>query len=235
MHGGAVAPAGALGLSLIRTGKTNPVPRGWPHRPATAADVLEHGAPQRGLSAEVNAWRLRNLPHLWRGYRRVALARTLRLPHFYGQLWLTLIRADGEPVELGLASMRVVTTAGVNFLVDALQGTVEPEILKYHGIGTGTNAEASADTALQTELTTQYTSDNTRATGSLTEGASANIFRTVGTNTVDATVAITEHGILSQAATGGGTLLDRTVFSAVNMVSADSLQSTYDLTLAAGS
>jgi len=235
MYGGAVAPAGALSLQLIRQSKVNPVPQPWPHRPATWADVLEYGSPQRGLPAEVNAWRLRNLPHLWRGWRRVALARSLRLPHFYGQLWLTLIRADGEPVELGLASMRVVTTAGVNFLVDALQGTVEPEILKYHGIGTGTNAEASGDTALQTELTTQYSSDNTRATGSLTEGASANIFRTVGTNTVDATVAITEHGILSQAATGGGTLLDRTVFSAVNMVSADSLQSTYDLTLTAGS
>lgn len=235
MNSGIVAPTGALGLQLVRHGRVHAVPQAWPHRPATAADVLEHGSPQRGLPAEVNAWRLRNLPHLWRGYRRVALARTLRLPHFYGQLWLTLIRADGEPVELGLASMRVVTTAGVNFIVDSFQGTVEPEILKYHGIGTGTNAEASGDTALQTELTTQYSSDNTRATGSLTEGASANIFRTVGTNTVDATVAITEHGILSQAATGGGTLLDRTVFSAVNMVSADSLQSTYDLTLTAGS
>lgn len=235
MNGGIVAPSGALGLKLVRRGRPNPVPQDWPHRPATMADILEHGAPQRGLPAEVNAWRLRNLPHLWRGWRRVALARSLRLPHFYGQLWLTLIRADGEPVELGLASMRVVTTAGVNFIVDAFQGTVEPEILKYHGVGTGTNSEASADTALQTECTTALNPDSTRATGSLTEGASANIFRTVGTVTFDASAAVTEHGIFSQAATGGGTLLDRSVFSAVNVVSADSIQSTYDLTLTAGS
>lgn len=235
MHGGAVAPAGTLGLALIRRGKTNPVPRDWPLRPAEFDDVLWHGMPQRGLPAEVNAWRLRNLPHLWRGWRRVALARSLRLPHFYGQLWLTLIRGDGEPVELGLASMRVVTTAGVNYIVDAFQNSVELENLKYHGIGTGTTAEASSDTALVTETTTGLNPDSTRATGSLTEGASANIFRTVGTNTVDATLAITEHGIFSQAATGGGTLLDRSVFSAVNMVSGDSLQTTYDLTLTAGS
>lgn len=235
MHGGTVAPAGALGLQLVRRGKPNPVSQSWPHRPVTMADILEYGSPQRGLPSEVNAWRLRNIPHLWRGLRRITAARALNLPHFYGQLWLTLIRADGTPVDLGLASMRVVTTAGVNFIVDAFQGTVEPEILKYHGIGTGNTAEASADTALVTELTTQYNPDSTRATGSLTEGASANIFRTVGTNTVDATVAIVEHGILSQAATGGGTLLDRTVFSTVNMVSGDSLQSTYDLTFTAGS
>lgn len=235
MNAGAVAPSGTLGLALIRRGKVSPVPRAWPHRPVALGDVLEYGMPQRGLPAEVNAWRLRNLPHLWRGWRRISMARALGLPHFYGQLWLTLIRADGTPVELGLASMRVVTTAGVNFLVDALQGTVEPEILKYHGIGTGGTAEASADTALVTEITTGLNPDSTRATGSLTEGASANIFRTVGTNTVDATVAVTEHGIFSQAATGGGTLLDRSLFSAVNMVSADSLQTTYDFTITAGS
>lgn len=232
---GTVAPSGTLGLELIRRGVAHPVPRAWPARAADVWDVLKHGVPQRGLPAEVNAWRLRNLPHLWRGWRRVALARSLRLPHFYGQLWITVIRANGEPVELGLASLRVVTTAGVGFIVDAFQNLTELENLKYHGCGTGTTAEASSDTALVTESTTALNPDSTRATGSLTEGASANIFRTVGTATFDASAAITEHGIFSQAATGGGTLLDRSVFSAVNVVSGDSIQFTYDLTLTAGS
>lgn len=140
-----------------------------------------------------------------------------------------------ERAFLGLASLRVVTTAGVGFFVDAFQNSVELEIMRYHGLGTGTNAEAVGDTALQTELTTQYNPDSTRATGSLTEGASANIYRTVGTNTFDASAAITEHGILSQAATGGGVLLDRSVFSVVNVASGDSIQSTYDHTQTAGS
>lgn len=143
----------------------------------------------------------------------------------------------GDIWDLGLLGTRVVTTAGVNYLVDALQNLTEPENFKYHGIGTGTGAEASGDTALGTELTTEYNPDNTRATGTLTEGASANIFRTVGTNTIDSgTPAVIEHGIFTQAATGGGTLLDRTKFGAsVGMVANDSLQTTYELTLTAGS
>jgi hypothetical protein len=50
----------------------------------------------------------------------------------------------------------------------------------------------------------------------------------------DATAAITEHGLFSQAATGGGTLWDRTVFSAINVVSGDSIQFAYSLTVSAG-
>lgn len=134
--------------------------------------------------------------------------------------------------DLGVVSRKVVTTAGVNYLVDALQNLVEPENLKYHGLGTGTNAEAVGDTALQTELTTQYNPDNTRATGTTVEGASANIFRTVGTNTVDAAAAVTEHGVFS--ASSGGTLLDRSMFSVVNLASSDSLTSTFELSLSAG-
>lgn len=150
----------------------------------------------------------------------------LRLRHF---------GVDGKLIEdYGLVCERVVTTAGVNFIVDAFQNSVEVETMKYHGIGTGTNAEAVGDTGLQTELTTQYSTDNTRATGSQTEN-SANVYRTVGTNQVDASVAITEHGIFTQAATGGGTLLDRSVFSAVNLTSGESLESTYDITFTAGS
>lgn len=125
----------------------------------------------------------------------------------------------------------VVTTVGKGFIVDAWQNIVELENMKFHGVGTGTNAAAAGDTALQTELTTQYNPDSTRATGSLTEGASANIFRTVGTNTVDASVAITEWGLFTQAATGGGTMFSRVVFSAINLSSGDSLQTTYDLTV----
>jgi hypothetical protein len=151
-----------------------------------------------------------------------------------GRLYLSVIRANGDIEHLGLVCTKVVTTAGVGFLVDAWQNLVEPEIMKYHGFGTGTNAEAAADTALQTECTTALNPDSTRATGTLTEGASGNIFRSVGTALFDASAAVTEHGLLSQAATGGGTLWDRSVFSAVNVASGDSIQATYDATFPSG-
>lgn len=135
----------------------------------------------------------------------------------------------------GIVSHRLVTTAGVGFLVDSWQNILEPEIMKYHAIGTGSTAEATGDTALVTELTTQYNPDNTRATGSLTEGAGANIFRSVGTNTVDASATIAEHGLLSQAATGGGTLWDRSVLSPTSgLGNGDALQTTYDMQATAG-
>ena len=138
--------------------------------------------------------------------------------------------------DYGIVGRRVVTTAGVNFIVDAFQNTVEVENLKFHGYGTGGTAEAAGDTALVTELTTQYATDNTRPTGTTTEGASANIYRTVGTLDPDAAVAITEHGVFSQAATGGGTLLDRTLFSVINVAAAgDTLETTYEIQFVAGS
>ena len=221
------APTGTVGLTVIRS----------PLRSAPPDDLREareHGLPRRGLPDEVNEWRAANVVNLWRGFRRVWLARKLHIPTLYGVLRLTKIGFDGEQTFLGLASLRVVTNTGAGFLTDAIQNLVEPELLKFHGIGTGTNAEAAADTALQTELTTQYAPDNTRATGTLAEFA-ANVFQTVATNTVDASVSITEHGIFTQAATGGGVLLDRSVFTASALASGEGLQTDYRLTIAAGS
>jgi hypothetical protein len=140
----------------------------------------------------------------------------------------------GRVVDYGTLSTRVVTDAGVAYIVDAFQNLTELENFKYHGYGTGTTAEAASQTGLITELTTQYAVDNTRVTGSQTEGA-ANIYRSVATLSPDTggTIAITEHGLFSAAS--GTTLLDRSVFSAINVAAgADSLQTTYDLTVASG-
>lgn len=233
--GGITRPGGELGLRVIRAefDQLAALSR-YPATELSAREIAHWGLPRPGLSLEVNRWRAANARHLWRGVRRVAVARALHLSNLYGSLYLTHVKADGRVVELGLASMRVVTTAGVNYIVSAFQNTTEPENLKFHGIGTGATAEAAADTALVTESTTALNPDNTRATGTTTQGGSANIYRTVGTITVDAAVACTEHGVFSAAATGGGTLLDRSVFSVVNLASGDSLAATYDLTFTAG-
>jgi hypothetical protein len=238
MHEGSVAPAGDLGLRLIRNAQLSPPPIiDWPANTDPKV-VREHGLPRPGLSDEVNLWRARNIPNLWRGLRRVKLAKALGIPFPYGALYLTKITGDGKVIPYGLASLRVVTTVGVNYIVDAFQNTVELEEMKYHGYGTGGAAEATANTALTTELTTEYVSNSIRPTGTTTEGASANIYRTVATLSPDSggTIAITEHGIFSDVDVGQGVLLDRSLFSAVNLVAgADSLQTTYELTFPAGS
>lgn len=228
---GTVSLNGALTMKVLRKGSMSQVPFGK----LSLWEMLWHGLPRPGLSREVFVWRLWNIPNFLRGYWKLSVARLFKIGHFYGQVSLVLIKANGQVIDYGLASLRVVTDVGVAFIVDAFQNIVELEIMKFHGYGTGGTAESAAQTALVTELTTQYATDNVRPTGTTIEGATANIYRTVGTLSPDATVAITEHGVFSQAATGGGVMIDRSLFSVVNLVSGDSLQSTYDLTFTSGS
>jgi hypothetical protein len=206
-----------------------------PERPLTIREMLAEALPVRGLTDEARAFRRANTRHYLRSLRKVAVAKMIGAPVVYGSLYLTIIRADGEIVPLGLVGHKVVTTAGVTKIVDFLRAndTTTGTNFKFHGIGTGSTAEAAADTALVTELTTEYTPDNTRPTGSQTNNG-ATVYRTVGTVTVDATpgAAIREHGVFSAAS--AGTLLDRTVFAAITLSSGDSIAATYDLTVSAG-
>jgi hypothetical protein len=143
-----------------------------------------------------------------------------------GRLYATKV-SNGKREDLGLICTKVVTDAGVQYLVDAFQGLGQlASNFKYHGSGTGTSAESAAQTALVTEVAS-------RATGTQTEGASANIYRTVGSITYAGTFAIVEHGIFSAAAVG--TMLDRSLFAAINVSSSDIIEFTYELTLPSGS
>jgi hypothetical protein len=141
-------------------------------------------------------------------------------------------------IDYGNLSHHVVTDAGVTYMRDDFNnasGGADISIFNFHGMGTGANAEATGDTALQTESTTALNPDSTRATGTRSVPAS-NQFRSVGTLTVDADTAVTEHGLFTVSGTGSGTLWDRSKFTAINLVGAsgDSIQFTYTLTLTSG-
>lgn len=120
-----------------------------------------------------------------------------------------------------------VTDAFVNFVVDQLQteSTIFGDF-KYHEMGLGFTAEAAGDTALET------TTAIARATGTQTEGSSANIYKSVGTITADTTEAIREHGLFN--ASSGVTLMDRTVFAAINVVSGNQIEFTFEITFSSG-
>lgn len=143
-----------------------------------------------------------------------------------GKVEATLIKADGTKIHYGVLSRRVVTDAFVAFVVDQLQ--TETSVFgdfKFHDSGVGATAEAAGDTGIQT------TDGESRATGTQTESA-ANAYRSVGTIAYTTTKAITEHGLFNDVS--AGTLMDRSVFSAINVVNGDSIQFTYTLTLTAG-
>jgi hypothetical protein len=220
--------SGKRQFTVTRSGGAPSQPGFW--------SVVKQGLPFSAPNQEIAKYRLRNLLNLWRGFWKICVAKTLRIPTFYGAIYATVLRADGKVENYGLVSLRVVTDTGVAYVVDAFQNSVEAENMKYHGFGTGTTAEAASQTALVTELTTEYSTNSTRPTGSQTEGATANVYRTVATLTPDSAVAITEHGIFSQAATGGGVMFDRSVFSAINLNgTGDSLQIQYDGSFPSGS
>ena len=191
-------------------------------------------APQAPLS-----WRIRNTArwgYIW-GIIAVWLARGLTaltgIPTITSELAVQVLRRDGQRINYGVVSRRVVTNNGVAFIVDAWQNSVELENMKYHGCGTGTTAEAAADSALVTESTTALNPDSTRATGTQTEPAS-NQLTSTGVVTFDNSAAITEHGLFSAATTGTGVLFDRSVFSAINVVSGDSISFAYTVSFSSG-
>lgn len=238
------APSGTLRITHIPAPPVRPPIR-------TVDDALHYGGGPRGLGVKMPGflrgtalrrrmeWQESNADNFVRSLAAQAAVEDARRGgalSVVGHLWLATVDREGHQQDLGLAGCRVVTTAGVNFIVDAFQNLVELENMKFHGVGTGTTAESSGQTALVTELTTQYSSANTRPTGSLGElSGNANVYETAATITVSATVALTEHAIFSQASNAGGTMLDRTLFSAVNLASGESLQATYDFTITAGS
>lgn len=197
-------------------------------------------AVQKRVRPVAFGWKLRNwIMNRWRELPALAvyrlLGRVFSLVYIESALYLKVVHADGTVTDFGCVGRRVVTDVGVAYIVDAFQNSVELENMKYHGFGIGTTAEAAGDTALVTELTTEYVVNSTRPTGSTTEGATANIYRTVGTLSPDSggVLAITEHGVFSAAS--AGVLLDRTKFAAVNLTAgSDSLQATYELTFTSG-
>lgn len=194
---------------------------------------------QRQAGRKVAWWHLRNwLAYRWRELGIILFLVALpvlrwfipALTVLHSKVYLRVVRGDGPVEDYGLVGQHLVVTAGKNYVAACFDNTNEPELLKFHGYGTGTNAAAAGDTALQTELTTQYATDSTRPTGS--QAHSTNTYTTVATLSPDTggTIAVTEWGLFS--ANASGTLFDRQVFSAVNLVAgSDSLATTYVLTL----
>ena len=157
----------------------------------------------------------------------IPIAKALGLFSAVATLEGRVIKADGEVLDYGVLGHRVVTTAFVNYMVDSLQATEANWVnFKWHDSGIGTTEEAVGNTAIET------TDGEARSEGTQTEG-NANQYRSVGTIAYTTEKAITEHGLFN--ASTENILMDRTVFSAINVANGDSIQFTYTLTCTAGS
>src|SRR5205085_1798268 len=117
--------------------------------PTQLPEELPVSATLRTIQKELLLRARLSLKGFWRGLKGTGVVGV-------GRLYATVIRATGEVEHLGLLCTKVITDAGVAFLVDdwdvnTASATNDITTLKYHACGTGTGAEAAGDTALGTE------------------------------------------------------------------------------------
>ena len=119
--------------------------------------------------------------------------------------------------------MAVFTTGGKTWVRNKIQeepGGTMP-VMKWIAWGTGGTAEAVGNTALATEAS------EARVVSVLSQ-PSADVDRSVGTITATGTKTITECGRFNQLAVGG-TMLVRSLFTGIPMVSGDRIELTQGL------
>lgn len=121
----------------------------------------------------------------------------------------------------------LITDAGIAGLASRVNGAGAEAAFDYIAVGTGTNAAAQGDTALQTELATSGLSRAQGTATRVTTTETNDTAQVVVSFSVSGTQAVTESGLLN--ASSSGTLLARQVFSAINVASGDTLQVTWKI------
>lgn len=155
-------------------------------------------------------------------------------------LWNTRWYADLLSPFLGYWSgakdtRNLITSAGKAAAASRINGSGGASAFTSIGIGTGTTAASTSDTALETGKAADGSSDSgthalatadvtaSRVTTTVTNDTA----QLVGTVTFTGSIAVTESGVFN--ADSGGTMLARQVFSAINVVSGDTLQLTWKI------
>jgi hypothetical protein len=152
-----------------------------------------------------------------------------------------ILRGDRD--NYGCIGTKCLTTVGVRCIADFLAndsnstlGEIPPvEKFKYHFWGTGTSGESAADTTMTYAAPT--VTPGTAVVGTHVSSTSAPnaVFTSIATITAEGTVAITEHGIFwFNTALNAVVLIDRTKFSAINLLVGNSIQFTYAMTIQSG-
>jgi hypothetical protein len=121
----------------------------------------------------------------------------------------------------------LVTTVGKQVVAKQLGGTTTAPVTAI-AIGIGAVAANAADTALGSEIVTNGGERGAATVTNATTTTTGDTEQWVKTFTFTGSFAVTEEGLLDNN-TVGGILLARQVFSAVNVVSTDTLQITHKI------
>lgn len=118
-----------------------------------------------------------------------------------------------------------IPDAGLTHMGNVMRDTAT--MAHFHGFGTSTQATAPTDTSCITELTTQYSPNGTRATGTL--GGTGAEFSTVGVSLLDEAVTIQEFCLMTAAT--GGTIWSRILTGAIAVGAGQTVTTTYTITI----
>lgn len=144
-----------------------------------------------------------------------------------GLISLTVTDKDGN-LKDEREIKNVITKTGLAQI--ALLAGASGDAFTYLALGTGATAATSDDTALETETSASGLARAAATVSRVTTTVTNDTLQLAKTFTAGASAAITECGILNAAT--DGVLLGRQVFSAVNVVSGDSLAVTYKVSFA---
>lgn len=126
-----------------------------------------------------------------------------------------------------MRAANLVTSAGKAGVASRINGAGSEAAFTYLAIGIGTTAANASDTTLESEITTNGGQRASATASRTTTDVTNDTARLVLTYSFTGSFAVTEAGALN--ASSSGVLLNRQVFSAVNVVSGDSLQVTVDI------
>lgn len=126
-----------------------------------------------------------------------------------------------------LTRSNLITTAGKGGVASRINGSGGEAAFTYIAIGIGTTAANVADTTLESEITTNGGQRAAATASRVTTDTNNDTARLVLTFTFTGSFAVTEAGALNAGA--AGVLLNRQVFTAVNVVSGDTLQITINI------
>jgi len=162
--------------------------------------------------------------------RAMKLTKPKNVMEVLGCLYAKVQRKDGTYKDYGLVSVKEVTAAFANHLVGALTASGDViDDFNQHKMGAGSTAETDTQTAL---VTAQAGAQGATGNAAATHGATSNIYRTVGTLTAGSAYGCREHGVFN--ASTGGTMLDRSVVTNIELNTDDVVTWTYELTVSAG-
>lgn len=157
--------------------------------------------------------RLFNANSLWK-LVHAKLGLDLKIPFLFG-MW-----------SIGGIKMNTITTRGKKVVAEQLGGTTTAPVTAIAiGIGTG------GTTTLNSEITTNGGQRGAATVSNTTTTTTGDTEQWVKTFTFTSSFAVTEEGLLDNN-TSGGNLLAYQTFSAVNVVTTDTLQITHKVKVA---